>query len=52
MFDEQEIQEQYTCLDCGWEGYEEELICDEYDEHNMSMAVPSNCPVCNSENVI
>lgn len=50
IFNEQEIDEQYTCLDCGWEGYESELICEE-DTHNCRMVVAGNCPVCGGENV-
>lgn len=50
MFDEDEIDGQCTCLDCGWKGYESELIAEE-DIHDCSMIVAGNCPVCGGENV-
>lgn len=51
IFDEKEILKKCTCLDCGWDGVEAELMADYYDEHTCSMVIAGNCPVCGGENI-
>ena len=50
MDDYIEIPEQYTCLDCGWEG--EEFECGgEYDEYTARKITNKSCPKCGGENI-
>jgi len=42
------MSEIYTCLDCGWEGLESELIT---NGDPSVMPINTNCPVCCGENV-
>ena len=46
MFDEEGVTEQYTCLNCGWEGCEDELVMSDNETDNVY------CPVCYSEDVV
>lgn len=43
------VSEKVKCTYCKWEGREDELKADYYDEYNMSMAIASQCPKCGSD---
>lgn len=43
------VSEKVKCTYCKWEGREDQLKADYYDEYNMSMAIASQCPKCGSD---
>ena len=43
------VSEKVKCNNCKWQGREDELKADYYDQYNMSMVIATQCPKCGSD---